>query len=181
MNLAGNFITPVAEVIKGRGLPLICATGYASVGVPGKFTLVLFCESPSMAELWPRRSTKPLVHERRLLINLTPMRWAFRQTTRNASLDTTRSKLSGMPTGAWHVERCASRGQVAPGTVDGAAAELNRARLQYPLPVKRAVLSFAQNHILPFGCSLNHFSADGTLLYLGTDGPSLLQMPVTIS
>ena len=37
MNLDGNLITPVAELIKARGLPIIFATGYGAAGVPEEF------------------------------------------------------------------------------------------------------------------------------------------------
>jgi DNA-binding response OmpR family regulator len=37
VNLKGKLITPVAEVIKARGLPIIFATGYGSEGVPEEF------------------------------------------------------------------------------------------------------------------------------------------------
>jgi hypothetical protein len=76
--------------------------------------------------------------------NLTPKRAAFRQTTRqaklSASLDTKWLNLSEMPTGGWHAERRAGGGQVAHSTVDRAAAELNSARLQYPLSGERSLL-----------------------------------------
>jgi DNA-binding response OmpR family regulator len=34
VNVRGKLITPVAELIKARGLPMIFATGYGSEGVP---------------------------------------------------------------------------------------------------------------------------------------------------
>ena len=34
VNVGGKIISPVAEVIKGRGLPIIFATGYGPAGVP---------------------------------------------------------------------------------------------------------------------------------------------------
>jgi DNA-binding response OmpR family regulator len=37
VNLRGKLITPVAESIKARGLPIIFATGYGSEGVPKEF------------------------------------------------------------------------------------------------------------------------------------------------
>jgi CheY-like chemotaxis protein len=37
VNLRGKLITPVAELIKARGLPIILATGYGSEGVPEEF------------------------------------------------------------------------------------------------------------------------------------------------
>jgi CheY-like chemotaxis protein len=37
VNLDGKNITPVAELIKARGLPLIFATGYGAAGVPEEF------------------------------------------------------------------------------------------------------------------------------------------------
>src|SRR3954447_2962199 len=49
-------------------------------------------------------------------------------------------EVVGNADGAWHVERCASRGQVPHSTVDRAAAELNSARFQYPLSGKRSFL-----------------------------------------
>jgi hypothetical protein len=65
----------------------------------------------------------------------------------------------GNADGAWHVERGASRGQVAHSTVDRAAAELNSARLQYPLSGKRSFLIHKvppTPHACPFGAaSLN--------------------------
>jgi hypothetical protein len=59
-------------------------------------------------------------------------------------------ELVGNADGALDAERSASRRRVAHGTVDGAAAELNRARLQYSTPVERSFLSFAQHHTLLF-------------------------------
>jgi DNA-binding response OmpR family regulator len=37
VNLRGKLITPVAELIKARRLPIIFATGYGSEGVPEEF------------------------------------------------------------------------------------------------------------------------------------------------
>jgi CheY-like chemotaxis protein len=37
VNLDGKMITPVAELIKARGLPIIFATGYGAAGVPEEF------------------------------------------------------------------------------------------------------------------------------------------------
>jgi DNA-binding response OmpR family regulator len=37
VNLKGKLITPVAELIRGRGLPIIFATGYGSDGLPEEF------------------------------------------------------------------------------------------------------------------------------------------------
>lgn len=37
VNLDGNLITPVAELIRARGLPIIFATGYGAAGVPEEF------------------------------------------------------------------------------------------------------------------------------------------------
>jgi DNA-binding response OmpR family regulator len=37
VNLDGKIITPVAQVIDGRGLPIIFATGYGAAGVPEEF------------------------------------------------------------------------------------------------------------------------------------------------
>jgi CheY-like chemotaxis protein len=37
VNLDGEIITPVAELIEGRGLPIIFATGYGAAGVPEEF------------------------------------------------------------------------------------------------------------------------------------------------
>ena len=37
VNVDGKFITPLAEVIKARGLPIIFATGYGLAGVPEEF------------------------------------------------------------------------------------------------------------------------------------------------
>jgi CheY-like chemotaxis protein len=37
VNLSGKMITPVAELIKARGVPLIFATGYGAAGVPEAF------------------------------------------------------------------------------------------------------------------------------------------------
>lgn len=37
VNLDGQVITPVAEVIKARALPIIFATGYGAWGVPDEF------------------------------------------------------------------------------------------------------------------------------------------------
>jgi CheY-like chemotaxis protein len=37
VNLAGKNITPVAEVVKARGLPLVFATGYGAAGIPEEF------------------------------------------------------------------------------------------------------------------------------------------------
>jgi CheY-like chemotaxis protein len=37
VNLNGKMVTPVAELIKARGLPIIFATGYGSEGVPEEF------------------------------------------------------------------------------------------------------------------------------------------------
>jgi DNA-binding response OmpR family regulator len=37
VNLDGSLITPVAELIKARGLPIIFATGYGAWGVPEEF------------------------------------------------------------------------------------------------------------------------------------------------
>jgi DNA-binding response OmpR family regulator len=37
VNLDGEIITPVAQLIEGRGLPIIFATGYGAAGVPEEF------------------------------------------------------------------------------------------------------------------------------------------------
>jgi CheY-like chemotaxis protein len=37
VNIDGKMITPVAELIKARGLPIIFATGYGAAGVPDEF------------------------------------------------------------------------------------------------------------------------------------------------
>jgi DNA-binding response OmpR family regulator len=37
VNLNGKMITPAAELIKARGVPLIFATGYGAAGVPEAF------------------------------------------------------------------------------------------------------------------------------------------------
>ena len=37
VNLKGKVITPVAEIVRARGLPIIFATGYGSEGVPPEF------------------------------------------------------------------------------------------------------------------------------------------------
>ena len=37
VNLRGALVTPAAEVIQRRGVPIIFATGYGSVGLPEKF------------------------------------------------------------------------------------------------------------------------------------------------
>jgi CheY-like chemotaxis protein len=37
VNLDGEIITPVAELIEGRRLPIIFATGYGATGVPEEF------------------------------------------------------------------------------------------------------------------------------------------------
>jgi DNA-binding response OmpR family regulator len=37
VNLDGSLITPVAELIEARGLPIIFATGYGAWGVPEEF------------------------------------------------------------------------------------------------------------------------------------------------
>jgi CheY-like chemotaxis protein/ketosteroid isomerase-like protein len=37
VNLHGHFITPVAELIEDRGVPIIFATGYGAAGVPEEF------------------------------------------------------------------------------------------------------------------------------------------------
>jgi CheY-like chemotaxis protein len=37
VNIAGKLITPVAEKIKARGLPIIFATGYGAIGLPDEF------------------------------------------------------------------------------------------------------------------------------------------------
>lgn len=37
VNLDGKNITPVAEVVKARGLPLLFATGYGAQGIPEEF------------------------------------------------------------------------------------------------------------------------------------------------
>lgn len=37
VNLRGEMITPVAELINARGLPIIFATGYGSEGLPEEF------------------------------------------------------------------------------------------------------------------------------------------------
>jgi CheY-like chemotaxis protein len=37
VNLKGKLITPVAELIRARGRPIIFATGYGSEGVPEEF------------------------------------------------------------------------------------------------------------------------------------------------
>jgi DNA-binding response OmpR family regulator len=37
VNLRGKIITPVAELIKARGRPIIFATGYGSEGLPEEF------------------------------------------------------------------------------------------------------------------------------------------------
>jgi DNA-binding response OmpR family regulator len=37
VNVGGNLITPVAELIKARGLPIIFATGYGAWGVPEEY------------------------------------------------------------------------------------------------------------------------------------------------
>jgi CheY-like chemotaxis protein len=37
VNIAGKLITPVAELIKARSLPIIFATGYGAIGLPDEF------------------------------------------------------------------------------------------------------------------------------------------------
>jgi CheY-like chemotaxis protein len=46
VNLGGEIITPVAEVIKTRGLPIIFATGYGAWGVPDEFSRYMTLQKP---------------------------------------------------------------------------------------------------------------------------------------
>jgi hypothetical protein len=47
VNIEGKFITPVAEKIAARGLPIIFATGYGSIGLPKNFAAMQLCQSRS--------------------------------------------------------------------------------------------------------------------------------------
>jgi CheY-like chemotaxis protein len=37
VNIEGKFITPVAQVVAARGLPIVFATGYGALGLPEEF------------------------------------------------------------------------------------------------------------------------------------------------
>jgi DNA-binding response OmpR family regulator len=50
VNLKGKLITPVAELIRGRGLPIIFATGYGSEGVPEQFRDLPALQKPFQLE-----------------------------------------------------------------------------------------------------------------------------------
>ena len=47
VNIAGQLITPVAELIASRQLPIIFATGYGVSGLPEASVTALLFESPS--------------------------------------------------------------------------------------------------------------------------------------
>ncbi|WP_199200662.1 response regulator [Mesorhizobium sp. 113-3-3] len=65
VNLAGELVFPVAEILKGRQLPFIFSTGYGRVGVPKTFkdcqvlnkpyTIDVLTEAESSAERSPRQ------------------------------------------------------------------------------------------------------------------------------
>jgi DNA-binding response OmpR family regulator len=50
VNLKGKLITPVAELIRARGRPIIFATGYGSEGVPEEFRDLPALQKPFQLE-----------------------------------------------------------------------------------------------------------------------------------
>jgi DNA-binding response OmpR family regulator len=50
VNLKGKLITPVAELIRARGRPIIFATGYGSEGVPEEFRDLPVLQKPFQLE-----------------------------------------------------------------------------------------------------------------------------------
>jgi DNA-binding response OmpR family regulator len=50
VNLKGRLITPVAELIRARGRPIIFATGYGSEGVPEEFRDLPALQKPFQLE-----------------------------------------------------------------------------------------------------------------------------------
>jgi CheY-like chemotaxis protein len=65
VNLDGKNITPVAELIKARGLPLIFATGYGAAGVPEEFRgTVRLCKSRLKSKRYRARSMRFWVDHR---------------------------------------------------------------------------------------------------------------------
>jgi DNA-binding response OmpR family regulator len=50
VNLKGRLITPVAELIRARGRPIIFATGYGSEGVPEEFRDLPAVQKPFQLE-----------------------------------------------------------------------------------------------------------------------------------
>jgi DNA-binding response OmpR family regulator len=50
VNVNGKLITPVAELIKARGRPIIFATGYGSEGVPEQFRDLPALQKPFQQE-----------------------------------------------------------------------------------------------------------------------------------
>jgi CheY-like chemotaxis protein len=50
VNLKGKLITPVAEMIKARGRPIIFATGYGADGLPEQFRGLSALQKPFLLE-----------------------------------------------------------------------------------------------------------------------------------
>lgn len=50
VNVGGDRIDPVAEIIASRGLPFIFASGYGAVGAPEKFRHHLILQKPFLLE-----------------------------------------------------------------------------------------------------------------------------------
>ncbi len=46
INLGGETAFPVADVLIGRGVPVLFTTGYDSEAIPERFAHVLLCEKP---------------------------------------------------------------------------------------------------------------------------------------
>jgi DNA-binding response OmpR family regulator len=62
VNLDGQMITPVAEVLKARGVPIIFATGYGAAGIPDNFKDCSALQKPFEIEALAARlnSIKPV-------------------------------------------------------------------------------------------------------------------------
>ena len=62
VNVGGAVVFPVADVLRGRGVPIIFATGYGS-GLPSRFRKDPALSKPfsyeELAEASPRRSRQP--------------------------------------------------------------------------------------------------------------------------
>ena len=52
VNVRGELITPVAELIRARRRPIIFATGYGSDGLPDSLEIFQRCRSPFSRTPW---------------------------------------------------------------------------------------------------------------------------------
>jgi len=59
LNLGGALAYPVADVLRGRGVPIVFTSGYGSDALIDRSRTAPFSTSPSTSTVWSRPSTRP--------------------------------------------------------------------------------------------------------------------------